>query len=244
MALLFFSFLTGCASGRPDGVWQLGLSTEYFGDDLCTKTVEHNYLGATVISDSGTQDTASGVSEVTSQDATGSLTLVAIESLGKTAVMVIDGAAYPGSDTGDGWVFAWTLETTTTTTDVGSEGYAYTSVVTDSLRTSYNLVFTKAAVAGTLDVEFDSKIDMTESDKWIDDVSSSEPASSYLEIIDDTGRSLSARNSNDEVDCDGECVLTVAEACPLSQDVTGTLTGFSVDQVADGVLGAGQSAGR
>lgn len=232
-------FLSLFACADPSGVWALQVPDLNIDLDACQQEVTHNFSGATVVDDTGTSDTGSGLTSVETSESTGSLVVVAVEVKGENAVMVVGNESYPGTGSGSDWEFSWTSQNTDTRTDTGGD-YTFTDTTTASSVATYSLSFDGDTVSGTVSAEIDQAAVYSESDEWSFDTDSQIPASIYLEV-NVGGNTHPARNSKDSADCDGTCSLSVTATCPVQGDVTGTRTGFDVEEASDAAIGTGQN---
>jgi hypothetical protein len=216
---------TGCSSGGGD-VWVLYL--ESADDSGFTRTVDHNFTGASVPDDGPTDDDWTFTS--TYEDS-GSLAFAQlITSKGENdGYLVYDYVALPGTREGDTWTFTWTGDSVENDREEHSSGFFSARTETDDTTVTVTLTVDGGVASGQVVTNTNRRIRYDETDAWNADAvftSSDIPAWSYLEGPDGDY----VENYSDSAECAGtECFLEIVDSGSRTQAFTGERTTLSDD---------------
>lgn len=222
-----------------DGIWLL--RAEYNDDDSCTELMDHNF------EDSYTQDEGPWT-ETDVLDYSDSLGFVQISQLDQeNAVMVSGTQVWPGTSSGDGWVFAWDANDVEGHTKEHEEGYTFQETTTRTDSSSLSLTITGDLAQGTWTFASEADVLWRESDTWDSEVGlgvGDIPSAEYLVYDEGEAEGLPRYNLGVEGECSGaQCELRTNTVCSGSATISLTRTGYDEEAAYDQLEGVGHPFG-
>ncbi len=234
--------LAACSSGIQ-GVWMIEVPMA--AEDECADSIDHNFNGATAVEDDGSIPGGLQIDETS--EASPSLIVVAIEQLsGTNATLLVGNNIYPGTKTDTGWSFSWE-QVGESSRDESVANYSYSLQSTASSLTTWTVSAEGDLLSADVEAESSQERAWSEADMWNEEaqgfVSSSQIPSAAFLTVEREGNTLPATNSVDREECDSTCELTVTTTCSGATELTGTRTGYEIEDMGDKAINAGQAGG-
>lgn len=229
-ALLAFA-LGGCA-GNQTTIWLIDVAptTGASSDTSCTES----FIDGECPVDA-TAPTSDWTTVETSSYSDMLFFAEVIEGPGKDGWLVVQGSIVPGIRDGKSWTFIWDDFSEGETVDTHTSGYFYREYAHDATTTTMTMTADGGARAsGTMHVVSESTDEYGESDTWnADDVGMSNGqlrAYNYLQG--------NASNDSQDVDCTGDCQITLTATSTIDMTFTATATHADEDSF-DAIQDAG-----
>jgi hypothetical protein len=231
--LLGLSFLLAGCSANQTTIWVIDVAptNNATGDSSCSESFNDGDCPA---------DATDPASEwTTERTSSGSHTVFFAELIqgpGKEGWLVVQGTIVPGTRKGSTWTFTWSIFSEEETVDRHESGYFYREYTRDSTTTTMVMTEDGPHSSGTLHVVQESTEEFGESDEW--DYFETGVYSGQIEpyyYLDGD-----AENYSEEVDCSGDCEISVTQTTDIDTTFTSTQT-HADEETFDAIQDAGSA---